>query len=166
MKKKGLKIMSNQFEIDWTKDPEKLVGETKVVIGPLVDPEDPIASCFVEALTTIGGALGALVAALKGVEFAQRRRRSPDSDRPSRPAHELLSVLETRMSRVEAQAETNRDDIRRILERQPPPDLSERVERLEDDVRQNATAVAARNDRTIEALAELRTKLVTFMERS
>lgn len=113
---------------------------------------------LVEGLSAAGGGLGALAAALRGAEAVQKRRKPPDSTRA------LLAVIETRLAKIEARSAQNREDIRRLFDRDPAPDLSDRVSRLEEDVRENAAAAAIRYDKILEGLGELRGTLLAFMK--
>jgi len=98
----------------------------------------------VTALEVVGSGLASFLTVLRGVEEVQKRRKKDAS-----PESGATAALTTRLGRLE-------QDVARLFDRDPPPDLSERVTRLEDDVRENATAAALRHDRVLETLGKLR----------
>lgn len=100
-----------------------------------------------EILTAFGTVLGAAGASY-GVS---RIRRKPTAD-----AAVQVAEQEKRLSKIEVRSSQNREDIRRILDRAAPPDLSARVDRLEDDVRQAAADAAERYSEILMILGEVR----------
>lgn len=105
-----------------------------------------------EILTALGTVLGA-----GGASYGVNRlKKKPPTD-------PIVAAIETRLSKIEARVSQNRDEIRRLFDREAP-DLSDRVSRLEEDVRENAAAAAIRYDKILEGLGELRGTLLAFMK--
>ena len=103
-----------------------------------------------EIATALGAGAGAFLAAYGAAHKLRGRQKDANGQEPSTRA------IFARLDRFEA-------DVRELRERALPPDLSERMTRLEDDVRENANATGARLDKLMEKLGEVRGTLEAFL---
>ena len=99
---------------------------------------------WAEIGTAVGAGLGAFIAAFAGAKKLSSRRKTSDP-----PGADFDLAADPNFRALLASVD-------RIDNRDQPPDLSERVTRLEDDVRENATATANRLDSVMTKLGELR----------